>query len=158
MEVNSLYIGTGARVDISSSVNFKKSVICVAVPIKLAVAVGAGRADTMLTAAALLCSGQKSAYPKALHPRALHLSLKGAIKEFFGDEHVQQGHSRQRRLVSGDTFNPNVINLMRAIHGNAGSVSHWRWSRMANLYVGETEKLRNSMSRCVNLLFSLTAA
>uniref|UniRef100_A0A915JIK9 Uncharacterized protein n=1 Tax=Romanomermis culicivorax TaxID=13658 RepID=A0A915JIK9_ROMCU len=39
-------IGTGARVDMSSSINFKKSVICLVVAVKSAVAVGTGRADT----------------------------------------------------------------------------------------------------------------
>uniref|UniRef100_A0A915KUA7 Uncharacterized protein n=1 Tax=Romanomermis culicivorax TaxID=13658 RepID=A0A915KUA7_ROMCU len=41
-----LSICTGARVHMSSSVNFKKSVICMAMAVKLAVAVGTGRANT----------------------------------------------------------------------------------------------------------------
>uniref|UniRef100_A0A915L8G9 Secreted protein n=1 Tax=Romanomermis culicivorax TaxID=13658 RepID=A0A915L8G9_ROMCU len=39
-------IGTGVRVDISLSVNFKKLIICVAVAVRLAVTPSRGRADT----------------------------------------------------------------------------------------------------------------
>uniref|UniRef100_A0A915L303 Secreted protein n=1 Tax=Romanomermis culicivorax TaxID=13658 RepID=A0A915L303_ROMCU len=41
-----LSMGTAVRVDISLSVSFKKLVICVAVALRWAVAVGIGRADT----------------------------------------------------------------------------------------------------------------